>query len=99
MEEGAPLGLAVISVFNGLEVDGWLNEARGLWSRAELEDAGVEGCDIIEGVVGSGEFEEGSLKEKFEVNPAEGSLPNVKVAALVTGAVVEAGLSVIDGGV
>lgn len=81
-------------------MEGWLNEARGLWSRAELEDTGeVGGCDIIEDVVGSGEFEEGSLKEKFEVNADEGSLPNVKVAALVTGAVVEAGLSVIDGGV
>jgi len=30
MEGGAPPGLAVISFFSGLEVEGWLNEARGL---------------------------------------------------------------------
>jgi hypothetical protein len=30
MEGGVPLGLAVISFFSGLEVEGRLNEARGL---------------------------------------------------------------------
>lgn len=99
MEGGAPLGLAVISFFSGLEVEGWPNEASGLWPRGGLEDVGeVEGCDIIEGVVDGAEIEEGSLKEKFEFNPTEGSFPNVKVL-LVTGAVMEAGLSVVDGGV
>jgi hypothetical protein len=33
MEGGAPLGLAVISFFSGLEVEGWLKEARGLWPK------------------------------------------------------------------
>jgi len=100
MEGGVPLGLAVISFFNGLEVEGWLNEVRGLWPKIGLEAAeSVGGCDIIEGVVDGAELEEGSLKEKFEIGPAEGGWPKVNGVTLVSGAVVEAGFSIVDEGV
>ena len=43
-----------------------------------FEDAGaVEGCDDVGRVVDGTELEDGSLKEKFETGPAEGSVPNV----------------------
>jgi len=69
-EGGAPPGLAVISFFSGLEVEGWLNEARGLWPKMGIEDAGVvEGCDDVGRVVDGTELEDRSLKESLRLDP------------------------------
>ena len=71
LERGVPLTFVVISFFSGLEVEGWLIEAR-LWPLMGLDDAGEVGaCDDMESVVGGAVFEEGSLKEKFVTDPAE----------------------------
>ncbi len=72
LEGGVPLTFVVISFFSGLEVEGWLKEARDLWTGMGLEDMGEVGaCDDMESVVGGAVPEEGSLKEKFETGPAE----------------------------
>ena len=65
-----------------------------------FEDEGaVEGCDDVGRVVEGTELEDGSLKEKFETGPAEGSAPKVNGMTVVAGTVVESRLSVVDEGI